>query len=210
MSMATSPKSPPLFAAIKRALVDKYPLVVWFFAINVAVGLAGFWAPLIPEIRHGSDAIISRTLELLRSGGAYTFLIAYLASASGYLITEYVDRSAQFFRNEKAALVGFAFVIGVFSIAFTIALFSGSTRSTLAPVVTADDWIQIGMTVIAIVLGFLLLLLQWAGTYSFEAFLDQSQKADKSTAEALMSHAGQSAKYSAQEVVEVKGKKVKI
>lgn len=208
--MATSPESPALSAAIGRALADKYALAIWFFAINVAAGLAGFWAPLIPEIPHGPDAIISKTLELLRSGGAYTFLIAYLAGAAGYVITEYVDGSARFFRNEKAALVGIAFTIGVFAVAFTMALFSGSARSTVPPVVTVQDWIQIGMTVTAIVLGFLLVLLQWAGTYGFEAVIDESQKADKNTAEAVMSRTGQSAEAGTQDVVEVKGKKVKI
>lgn len=129
--MASTPNSPPLLAAIRRAIADKYSLVIWFLAINVVAGSAGLWAPLIPAIRNGTEAVSSRMLELLQSGGAYTFLIAYLAATSGYVITEYVERSDQFFRGQKAALVALAFVIALISAFFTRDLFSASRPTSV-------------------------------------------------------------------------------
>lgn len=208
--MASTPNSPPLLAAVKRAILDKYSLIIWFFAINVIVGSAGVWVPLIPEIRHGWNSIFSKLLEVMRSGGGYTFLLAYLAATSGYLIAEYVEESDRYFKSQKAALGAIALVIGLVSAFLTMDLFSGATPIDGLPETTIGDRIQLWMMVIAIVIGFLLALLQWAGAYSLDALLDQSQEEEKSTAKRMMSSARSQGTGKTKNVVDVKGKKVKV
>lgn len=73
-----------------------------------------------------------------------------------------------------------------------------------------EDLIQIAMTIVAIVLGFLLALLQWAGAYSLDAFLDKSQEEDKSKAKKMMSRAHSHGSTARSEFVDNKGKKVKL
>ncbi len=208
--MASTPNSPPLLAAVKKAAEDKYSLIIWFFAINVVFGSAGLWVPLISEIKNGRGAVSLRMSELLETGGAYTFLIAYLATTSGYVITEYVERSNRFFQNQKAALLAVALIVGLFSVSFTTSLFAGAPATKGTPETAALDYIQIAMTIVAVVLGFLLALLQWAGTYGLDAVVDQSQKKDQSTAKTIMSRVHPAVSDRADEFVEVKGKKVKV
>lgn len=208
--MASTPNTPPLLAAVKRAISDKYSLIIWFFAINVIVGSAGVWVPLIPEIRHGWSSIFSKLLEVMRSGGGYTFLLAYLAATSGYLIAEYVEESDQYFKSQKAALGAVALVIGLFSAFLTMDLFSGAGPVDRSPETTINDHIQIWMMGVSIVIGFLLALLQWAGAYSLDALLDRSQEEEKSTAKKMMSSARSQGTGKTKNMVDVKGKKVKV
>lgn len=208
--MASTPNTPPLLAAVKRAISDKYSLIIWFFAINVIVGSAGVWVPLIPEIRHGWSSIFSKLLEVMRSGGGYTFLLAYLAATSGYLIAEYVEESDQYFKSQKAALGAVALVIGLLSAFLTMDLFSGAGPVDRSPETTISDHIQIWMMGVSIVIGFLLALLQWAGAYSLDALLDRSQEEEKSTAKKMMSSARSQGTGKTKNMVDVKGKKVKV
>lgn len=208
--MSSTQNSPPLFAAIRRAISDKYSLIIWFFAINVVVGSAGIWVPLIPEIKHGWVSINSKMLEVLRSGGAYTFLLAYLAATSGYLITEYVENSDEHFRSQKAALVAFAFIVGVVSALLTLDSFSIPVPPNGPAETTVGDCIQISLTFLSIIIGFCLALLQWAGAYSLDALLDKSQADEKSKAKKMMSGARSHGAAKAINEVEVKGRKVKV
>lgn len=208
--MASTPNSPPLLAAVKKAVADKYSLIIWFFAINVVAGSAGLWVPLISQLNGSHGAVSSRVAELLQAGGGYTFLIAYLATTSGYVVTEYVDRSNRFFRNQKATLLGLVLIVGLISVSCTASLFSVALVSKGAPETIAVDYIQIVMALIAVVLGFLLALLQWAGTYGLDAVVDQSQEKDQSTAKTMMSRVRPAGTDRADEFVEVNGKKVKV
>ncbi len=208
--MTSNSESPSLIAAATRALCDKFPIIIWFFVINIVVGATGVWVPLIPAVSYGPESMYAKFLEVLRSGGAYTFLLAYLASTSGYVITEYVEKSDQFFRSQKTIVLAIACVIGLLSAFLTMDIFSNGSHSADSKTATIADKIQIWMTIAAIVIGFLLALLQWAGAYTFDAFLDKSQEKDKFNAEKIMAVANPKGTKKPNEVVNVKGKNIKV
>lgn len=208
--MSSPTNSPPLFAAIRKAVSDKYSLIIWFVAINVFIGSAGVWVPLIPEIKNGWGAVDGKFLEVLRSGGAYTFVLAYLAATSWYVITEYVEDSDEHFRAQKAVFGAMALIVGMLCCFFTMDLLSRSDASKGLAKASIGDWLQVTFTVIGIVVGFCLALLQWAGGYSLDALLDKSQADEKSKAKQLMSEARAQGSGPSKNAIQVKGKTVRI
>lgn len=183
---AQSSTSSLLNPSLKKALETKKAHIFWFFLINVFFGAMGVWAPLIQPLLAANGTVLPKFIEVLESGGAYTFAVAYLAATAGYIVFEYLDEKEQNFKTAKAVTGGTALVLVVI---FGIITATQLAIPSAAPTVKefgGRELFQTIATIVAVFIGFALAFIQWASSCSLDATVDKNQAESKVESKRVM------------------------
>lgn len=178
-----------LIPSLKMAWKNKKAHIFWFFLINVFFGAMGVWAPLIQPLLAPNGMALPKFIDVLESGGAYTFAVAYLAATAGYIVFEYLDEKEQNFKTAKAVTGGIALVLVViFGIITATQLAIPSTLQS-AKEFGGREWLQTVATIAAVFIGFALAFIQWASSCSLDATVDKNQAESKQESKKVMKRA---------------------
>ena len=94
---------------LRAFVVSQWMHTLLFLVVNVAVGALGLIAPIAVEYYYlGTNDFVPALKKQLDAAGAYTFAIAFLASSVSFIVTEYLDRKEVATRRPLKVLLGAA------------------------------------------------------------------------------------------------------
>lgn len=173
---------------VRAFVVSQWMHTLLFLVVNVVVGALGLIAPIAVEYYYlETNDFIPALKKQLDAAGAYTFAIAFLASSVSFIVTEYLDRKEVAKRRPLKVLLGAAAAFLILVCAWFSGVqaahpqadtaphvarqptsstgkpsrdAAAQTRAETAPAtLSRSDLMQIRVTALAVLVGFLLFLL---------------------------------------------------
>jgi len=80
-----------MFLSLRMVIDEKRAHIFVFLLVNIFFGAMGFWAPLVQPLVEDNGGFVRKLVEVLATGGAYTFSVAYMAASASYILFEYLD-----------------------------------------------------------------------------------------------------------------------
>ena len=159
-----------LIRDIWKLMQSKWVHVTVFFIINVVMGSLGVWLPIALAAINPGASTHEELVKVFRASGPYTFAVAYLTAAAAYIALEYLEGVETQFRGLKTFLGLMAFLAIVLCSLLAAAqpsapLLDRTTNTMVQSYVSkfgVGDVVQATLTVISLLLGFLLFLLDRA------------------------------------------------
>lgn len=168
-----------MILSIKMVFQQKLTHIFVFLFVNIFFGAMGFWAPLLQPLINNNGSFITKLIEVLATGGAYTFSAAYLAASASYLIFEYLDTKEQNYKTAKIITAGIAAILIVFCMLLAGPQLAAEITKTPQKTLQNKELVQCLILGLSVLTGLILAIIQWAGTFSADAAVDGNQATAK-------------------------------